>query len=425
MNRRLLVMMANPKADEKEIKAIQEKVNKLKEQQAAVKALMDANGKLRNTVDEEKRIARERIELQKELNQQALLEAEYRAKARYTTGGEKELASIQKEIDANKLLIAQLDKRKERRDADIKKIEEEGKSKKDNVEKVKKLNEEQVADDKKRAEVQIKIDEAQYSKRIKELELFYAEIDQATENQGSAFDNEKILKGFGTADFNTEVEKLQQQLQSVQDKMTKTQEYYQQQVKDGLMTQVQADMEAQAALTQLEQEAAEKRIELAEAEVDRKIAAQEAYISAFQSISSEISQLLSAEMANVDQNSKEYRRMAYMQGIVDTTSGTLTAFMSGVKSGIPAPGNLILAGVMAALTFATGVAQLRNIKNNTLANSTSASPNVNFGSTYDTLTYQNQNDILSAIKDSRVFVVESDIREVSNKVQVRETNATF
>ena len=142
------------------------------------------------------------------------------------------------------------------------------------------------------------------------------------------------------------------------------------------------------------------------------------------SITGEIQSLLQTQMANYDQNSKQYKKLAVANGIIDVTKGTLSAFMSGIESGVPAPWNLVVAGVMSALVFATGMAQLNNIKNATAANATSGSSNISFGS-YDTMTYAQNSDILSSIADQRVYVLESDITSTQNRVQVTESNATF
>ena len=97
--------------------------------------------------------------------------------------------------------------------------------------------------------------------------------------------------------------------------------------------------------------------------------------------------------------------------------------MSGVESGLIPPFNIILGGVLSAITFAAGLAQLQNIKKGTLTNAATASP-VNIGD-YDTLSYQQNSDILSAIQDQKVYVTESDITTTQNRVRVIENQSVF
>ena len=98
--------------------------------------------------------------------------------------------------------------------------------------------------------------------------------------------------------------------------------------------------------------------------------------------------------------------------------------MSGIQSGIPWPGNLILAGVLGASTFATGVAQINNMKSNNYSNALTSSAS-NVGSEYETKVYQQQSDMFQNVKDQRVIVVENDITSVQRKVEVREHSVTY
>ena len=159
------------------------------------------------------------------------------------------------------------------------------------------------------------------------------------------------------------------------------------------------------------------------AEYEQKIDNAKKYVSVYQTISSQVSSLLSAEMEQYDENSAKYKKLKYAQGVTDTLSGTLAAFMSGVESGLIPPFNIILGGVLSAITFAAGLAQLQNIKKGTLTNAATASP-VNIGD-YDTLSYQQNSDILSAIQDQKVYVTESDITTTQNRVRVIENQSVF
>ena len=129
-------------------------------------------------------------------------------------------------------------------------------------------------------------------------------------------------------------------------------------------------------------------------------------------------------MDKYDENSEQYKQLQVANSWITTLSGSLAAFMSGIQSGIPWPGNLILAGVLGASTFATGAAQINNMKGNNYSNAlTSGASSV--GSEYETEVYRQQTDMFSNVKDSKVYVLESEISSVQKRVEVREFNTMY
>ena len=183
------------------------------------------------------------------------------------------------------------------------------------------------------------------------------------------------------------------------------------------------EQEKNAALEELDKQGAEQRVAIAQAEADRKINIQRTYINTMQTLGNQIQGLLSAQMESYDENSEEYKSLKYANAVIDVIGGTISAFMSGIESGIPAPYNLALASLMATIVGTTGAIQLRNLQNETLSTST-ATP-INIGTHYDTLSYAQNSDILSAIQDQRVWVSETDITSTQRRVRVAETSATF
>ena len=86
---------------------------------------------------------------------------------------------------------------------------------------------------------------------------------------------------------------------------------------------------------------------------------------------------------------------------------------------------MILAGVLGASTFATGAAQINNMKGNNYSNAlTSGATNVGT-SEYETEVYRQQTEMFSNVKDSKVYVLENDISNVQRKVAVREFSTTY
>jgi len=79
---------------------------------------------------------------------------------------------------------------------------------------------------------------------------------------------------------------------------------------------------------------------------------------------------------------------------------------------------------LGASTFATGAAQISNMKSNNYSNALTSSAS-SVGSEYETTVYQQQSDMFSNVKDQRVIVVENDITSVQRKVEVREHSVTY
>ena len=124
-------------------------------------------------------------------------------------------------------------------------------------------------------------------------------------------------------------------------------------------------------------------------------------------------------------NSEEYKQLQIANSWITTLSGSLSAFMSGFQSGVPWPYNLILAGVLGGTTFATGVAQINNMKSGNHSNAlTAGASNVGNG-TYETIAYQQQSELIGNVKEQKIFVLENEISSVQNKVKVRESSITY
>lgn len=280
----------------------------------------------------------------------------------------------------------------------------------------------------KQLEYERSLDEARYQERLRYLEGYYAAEKKEAEALIQELKNKRSALGGGVMDYNTDVDALNLQLQAIKNQYAEAERYY-----DNLMSAleegsdewIQMEMEKEAALEQIDQDGADKRVQITQAEFERKAKIQKAYMSTLSSITSEINQLLAEKMNSYDSDSKQYKRLQITQATLDTLSGTLSAFVSGFQSGIPWPGNLILAGVLSGLVYATGRQSIENIKNESLKNSaTSTATSGNFGE-YDTLSYMNDIDLIDSISDQRVYVTENDITTTQNRVQVRESEATF
>lgn len=184
--------------------------------------------------------------------------------------------------------------------------------------------------------------------------------------------------------------------------------------------QARADAEYQLSETiyQLHEQEYEHEVDM----FQRKIQLTKNYLNAFSTLTSGVQGLLNEAQNGMKEGSKEYEQIQEAKIIMDTITGSLSAFMSGVESGIPAPYNFILAGVLAATATATGIMALQNLKSKKLSSSAASAPTVN---PYETLSYETNSNIEGNIQDSRVYVLEQDITDTVNRVNVAETEASF
>ena len=124
-----------------------------------------------------------------------------------------------------------------------------------------------------------------------------------------------------------------------------------------------------------------------------------------------------------EEGTKQYEQIAETMLIMQTIESAMAGFKSGVEAPIPAPGNFVLGGILAALATATGIASISNLKNKKLSSAVgSASININ---PYETLATQTNAELLGQIADSRCYVLEQDITSTVNRVSVTEQEASF
>lgn len=294
------------------------------------------------------------------------------------------------------------------------------------------------------------LEQAYVEQRRIDIEALMEEEKVKAEQQNQYNEKRENDWGISGGTYNTQLQELQVQLQMLENQKSAIEDYYDREVdeirkhfkemmdaevegseeylalKDELsQREIEFEIEKNAAIEELDRQRAEKQVQIDQETSRRRLKIAQSYVSTYQTISNQTLNILSALMDKYDENSKQYKDLKYAQGVIDTISGTLAGFMSGVDSGLPAPYNLILAAATAATVFATGMIQLNNLKNEKLAGSSSASTSTgNFGA-YDTLSYVQNSEILSNVGDSRVYVVESDITNTQNRVAVAESNATF
>lgn len=156
---------------------------------------------------------------------------------------------------------------------------------------------------------------------------------------------------------------------------------------------------------------------------NRRMELEKAYIDAFSTIYGQITSLLGEVQNGYEEGTKQYEQIAETMLIMQTIESAMAGFKSGVEAPIPAPGNFVLGGILAALATATGIASISNLKNKKLSSAVgNASININ---PYETLSTQTNAELLGQIADSRCYVLEQDITSTVNRVSVTEQEASF
>lgn len=183
-------------------------------------------------------------------------------------------------------------------------------------------------------------------------------------------------------------------------------------------------IDIQAQRNQIELDYSNQRYEIARNEAERKISLNETYFNSFQNIQSQLSSFLSEYQNSMDSNSEKYKELQRLQIIMDSASGSYSAFVSAFKSGIPFPYNLVMGGIASGLVVGQGVLALNNLNSNKIG-TTNAVNNLGNTSTYETLSYETMNGIENSIRNSKVYVLESDISNVANRVNVVEMESRF
>lgn len=122
-----------------------------------------------------------------------------------------------------------------------------------------------------------------------------------------------------------------------------------------------------------EEELKNRSLEIAQQERDAKVALVNSYLDAYQSMSGAISGIIGSIADTQEQGTKQWKNLKIAEAIINTIAGSVSAFMSGVNSGIPAPYNLILAATMATSTLAAGFAEVKKIQDTKVSKNSSSS----------------------------------------------------
>lgn len=414
------------KLTEKELTQLKEDVELRKTQLTNMKALAEAVQEYANYQTELDEGMKERVRLEDEYAQTLAIEKQYIKETR----GNDRFAEINKEIATSEQLLQTIYDRidAEQKEYDI--LRNKAVLNKIESERLDELDQKLLEDKKAKHNTEVALDNAYYKKRLEEIKKHYEDLEEEYDQYAADIENKRTRRGFGTQDYNTQLDILKLQEEQLKEQLAYVDWYY-----DVLMANVEEgndewkrlEAEKNAAILDLDRQLEQQRAEIVKEGYTSRINAIKTYYNTLSTITGQIQSLLDEEMAGMDENSAEYKKYKLINARIDVASGVLAAFMSGIESGVPWPYNLIVAAAMAGLVGATGIAQLKNIENEQAKNSmTSSTTNpVTIGSEYDTLSYMQNADILSSIQDQRVYVTESDISSTQRRVQVTESSATF
>ena len=150
---------------------------------------------------------------------------------------------------------------------------------------------------------------------------------------------------------------------------------------------------------------------------------------------SAVAQMMNGLAAEQDTTNKEGFEQSKKFQIAGATMSMLAGIASAWASSMQLmfPANVIIGSMLSAMMLGTGIAQIQKIKSTQFGggstSGSSATPNTSAVASIQAPVQYTQDvqgaNIEGAIKDSRVYVVESDITNTQNKVDVAESEATF
>lgn len=281
---------------------------------------------------------------------------------------------------------------------------------------VKSLQDQIAQNEQKATDLEQQIDEESYNLRKKQAEDYYDSIGQLEQDKM----NQSFINNGGKGK-NLVIEQQNIELQAIRDRMDAVKQAYE----DGLITQE----EYQSRSLELQAEYVQRSGEFEKQHQDNILATANTYAQTLQMIGSSISGVLQEVMSKYDENSEEYKKMAVANAVIQTISGQLGAFFSGVNSGVPAPWNFLFGGILATAALTTGLIGIANIKAGKLGgniggNISSSASNLGTNQ-YETTAYAQQSELLGNVTDQRVVVLEHDISNAQHNVNVIEQDNSF
>lgn len=205
-----------------------------------------------------------------------------------------------------------------------------------------------------------------------------------------------------------------------------------QQMFDDLIAQQDDYLEKEKLRLKWEQEAREAADEQEKERLKQKRELYLQYAGVVTSVLGSIADMYEADGEENEKSAKRAKGLRTAAAIIDTLAGAVAAYRSGVESGIPAPGNMILGAAQAAAAIAAGIAQVKKIQSTKVGSGGDTStPAITTAPAYApaismtrSVTGRSEVERLNKMaSDSRVYLVYSDL-EIANtrqRVRVQET----
>lgn len=254
-----------------------------------------------------------------------------------------------------------------------------------------------------------------YQENLKAFEQYINEQEELYNYSISKQREKANLLGLGVEDYNAALEAIQFELDMEQNKFNKLEE----------MRKLDLISEQEYESRRIEMLRTFKDLELRmeEEKSNRKLKIFSTYYNGVKSITNAINGILSAAIEAEEDNKEKQKELRIAQTWMTGIMGSIEALVSGIQSGIPAPGNFILGGVLSAATLTETAMAAANIRKES-GSTTSGAANINVPA-YETLAYETNSNIEENVRDQRVYVVESDIQMVGNHVDTVESEAQF
>lgn len=176
----------------------------------------------------------------------------------------------------------------------------------------------------------------------------------------------------------------------------------------------------------------EKKRLRAQDAADRKQMA-EGMVSTVSGILTSLASIYEADEKASAAQLKKAKAMKIASAIMTTSQGAVAAFVSGVESGIPAPGNVILGAAQAATVTAAGMANVAQIRKTKADGSTSVTvpsvqaPSVptNMNTTRSITSASEEERLNYMAQDQKVYLVTSELELKQNQRRVQLAEASF
>lgn len=153
------------------------------------------------------------------------------------------------------------------------------------------------------------------------------------------------------------------------------------------------------------------------------------------SILGSIADMYESDEKSAKKNAQKIKGLRIAEATINTINGAIGAYTSAAAN-IPAPAGIIVGAAQAAIVTAAGIANIMKIKNTDINGSSSGS-GIGAAVSPQAPTYTNElpatyvrnltssSEIDEINKDTRVYILESDIQESNKRVQIRQEEATF